>query len=478
MVGLRNSSASHLRLVPTLSVEHEDVVSDNDGAAVTDNSFVRSLRGARRSIPVSYEILIRLDEVSTQISRRIVVDSNFALDDLHTKVQHAMGWQDLHGHSWRKAGTRFPGDFEEYLPADRVADRRRAGQVAIEEDRIHLDEVLASPGDKIQYRYGRAGSWRHTLILESVSDDASDTAVVCIDGVGACPPEACVGPDEYEQLLGVLVSEELRSREWTLEWAQTDFEPERFVLSEVNDRLSSRVGTVAHRAPVRAFPLSFDIWRLFELLGPASSPELHDVFDAAGLDDRDEFSSEIRFAAGARLRMLLTLIGDEGIDFGSFCSTVDTVLDQPEFEHANLPKGARLFTLLRMWGMARKFKGRLVLTRRGFAARENSDVLWDCIVQEIPVVPDGAQRAVELLVLLAVAAGLEPADRHHLVSGSLSQIRGSRVLASEFLIPAKFVGTTVEALELIGAIGYDLVNIGSQPDAPWASYLARAVLQR
>lgn len=477
MSGPRNSSASHLRLVLAELDQQEGAASDEQ-ADTPSYPFGRSLRVPRRDLPTHYRILIRLDEVSTQIWRRIVVDSGFPLDDLHTVVQCTMGWQNMHGHTWRKAGTRFPGDFEEYVPFDRVADRRRAGQIAVDENEIHLDEVLVSPGDKIQYRYGRSGSWRHTLILESVDERSDDVSVVCAEGIGACPPEACVGPEEYEQLLGVLVSEELRSREWTLEWAQTDFEPERFVLDEVNDRLSCGGVTFAHEAVVASFPRAFDIWSLYELLGPASSSELHDVFEMACVDDRSEYSAEVRLAAVARIQMLLTLIGDDGIDVESFYSTVDASLDQPELGLVNLPQGMRLFVQLRGWGLARKLKGKIVLTRRGRSARDNTDILWDCIVQGIPVAPHGPKRAVELLILLAVAAGLDPPDRHHLVAGSLRQIRASEVLGSEPSDQGKSVGATIDALDLIGATGYDLVNVGSKQDAPWALYLARALLQR
>ena len=476
MAGLRNSSGSHLRLVPTGFDPQETTASPHS----SDMSGLpaRNSHGQRRSTPAGLRISIRLEEVSTQISRRLIVDSDFTLDDFHAVVQRAMGWHDVHGHSWRKIGTRFPGDFLEYAPLNRVADRRRSGQNTVAENEVHVDEVLLSPGDMIQYRYGRAGAWRHSVTLESVDDKAADQSAVCIEGIGACPPEECAGPEEFEQLLRVLLSEELRSREWTLEWAQTDFQPNRFVLAEVNERLAHCVGTVARESVIESFPRTFDIWNLFELLAPASAPELHDVFAMAGLDDRSESSSQVRVAASARLQMLLTLIGDDGIDVDSFLSTVDAALDQPELEPVNLPKAQRLLALLRSWGLARKLKGRIVLTRRGRSASADADVLWDCIVEGVPVASAGRTRAVELLVLLAVAAGLEPSDRHHLVAGTLGQIRSSQALIADPGISGKSAGTTIEVLDLLGAIGYDLVGMASTSDMPWAQHLARAVLQR
>ncbi|XGU20821.1 plasmid pRiA4b ORF-3 family protein [Rhodococcus sp. 3Y1] len=147
-----------------------------------------------------------LTNVSTQIWRRILVASDLNLDDLHSVVQRAMGWSDRQSHAWSKSGSRFPGEVEEYVASGSNAEQRRAGRAAIVESAVRLDEVMVSPGDEISYRYGRFGNWRHTLTLESSEVLPEGFQVVCAAGRGACPPEECVGPDEYEQLLGVLAS--------------------------------------------------------------------------------------------------------------------------------------------------------------------------------------------------------------------------------------------------------------------------------
>ena len=83
--------------------------------------------------------------------------------------------------------------------------------------------------------------------------------------------------------------------------------------------------------------------------------------------------------------------------------------------------------MLKTFGLARKHKGHILLTKRGQSAQRDESAMWSVIVEGVPVATGGSQRAVELLVLLAVAAGLSPAERHLFVSRALEPIRSSSV---------------------------------------------------
>ncbi|GAA3194137.1 hypothetical protein GCM10020255_095120 [Rhodococcus baikonurensis] len=287
-----------------------------------------------------------------------------------------MGWSDLHSHAWSKSGRRFPGEVEEYVASGSNAEQRRPGRVAVVESAVRLDEVMVLPGDELSYRYGRYGNWRHTLTLESSDRLPDGFQVVCAAGRGACPPEECVGPDEYEQLLGVLASEKLRSHEWTLEWPQTEFEPTRFEIAEVNGRLSDR-----RTSRPDEIVAPYDVAKLVECLEPARVPELHAVLDRAGIEDRSAVGELIHLEAGHRLQAVLTLIGVEGIEADDFFTTVDAMLDEPELGPVNLPKGRSLFAVLKRFGLVRKHKGQIVLTRRGQSAQRDASTMWSVIVE-------------------------------------------------------------------------------------------------
>ncbi len=470
MVGLSSSRVSHLRLVPTEPEELQRFVQEAGGVR-GGIQIARSLRSKRRAVPAQYAIRISVDNVSTQIWRRILVASDLNLDDLHSVVQRAMGWSDRHSHAWSKSGTRFPGEVEEYVASGSNAEQRLAGRVAIVESAVRLDEVMASPGDELRYRYGRFGNWSHTLTLESSEVLPDGFQIVCAAGRGACPPEECVGPDEYEQLLGVLASEKLRSHEWTLEWPQTEFEPTRFEIAEVNNRL--------HIPRPDEIVAPYDTAMLVECLEPSRVPELRAVLARAGIDDESAIGELVHVEAGQRLQAVLTLIGVEGVDADDFFTTVDAMLDEPELGPVNLPKGRSLFAVLKRFGLVRKRKGQIVLTKRGQSAQRDASIMWSVIVDSVPVAPGGSQRAVELLVLLAVAAGLSPADRHRFVAGALESIRSSSILMSGAQTSKRDTsGSTVEVLGLIGATGYELGKFGTKEDSPWAGHLARAILQR
>lgn len=330
---------------------------------------------------------------------------------------------------------------------------------------------MVSPGDELRYRYGRFGNWSHTLTLESSEVLPDGFQIVCAAGRGACPPEECVGPDEYEQLLGVLASEKLRSHEWTLEWPQTEFEPTRFEIAEVNNRL--------HIPRPDEIVAPYDTAMLVECLQPSRVPELRAVLARAGIDDESAIEELVHVEAGQRLQAVLTLIGVEGVDADDFFTTVDAMLDEPELGPVNLPKGRSLFAVLKRFGLVRKHKGQIVLTKRGQSAQRDASIMWSVIVDSVPVAPGGSQRAVELLVLLAVAAGLSPADRHRFVAGALESIRSSSILMSGAQTSKRDTsGSTVEVLGLIGATGYELGKFGTKADSPWAAHLARAILQR
>ena len=155
------------------------------------------------------------------------------------------------------------------------------------------------------------------------------------------------------------------------------------------------------------------------------------------------------------------------------------MLDEPELGPVNLPQGRSLFAVLKKFGLVRKHKGQIVLTKRGQSAERDASMTWSVIVEGVPVAPGGSQRAVELLVLLAVAAGMSPADRHRFVAGALESIRSSSILMAGAQTSRRDTsGSTVEVLGLIGATGYELGKFGTKEDSPWAAHLARAILQR
>jgi len=65
--------------------------------------------------------------------------------------------------------------------------------------RIKLASIFNTEGQKYTYIYDFGDDWIHSIKLEKIIPGKAVKAI-CIAGKGACPPEDCGGPREYEHL--------------------------------------------------------------------------------------------------------------------------------------------------------------------------------------------------------------------------------------------------------------------------------------
>ncbi len=162
--------------------------------------------------------------------RRVRMPGNLPLGLFNKLLQETMGWRNLHLHRFVVAGrTLGPASH-----ADAVGD----------EDLLTLAHAVELAGIGFCYDYDFGDDWQHRIEVEHVlSSPAATLTPVCVEGVRACPPEDCGGPDGYTELLEALKDpghprhEELR--EWlgrVSGWTAT-FDPERFDLEATNERL-------------------------------------------------------------------------------------------------------------------------------------------------------------------------------------------------------------------------------------------------
>lgn len=159
--------------------------------------------------------------------------STFTLADLHGLLQAAMGWKDEHLHQFRIDGVSYttihPAEPDE-------AHDERSFRVS----------GVAEKGRSFTYEYDLADGWLHELTVEDVHDGPADSAVLCLAGEGACPPEGCGGPSAYAGLLSILADPHHHDREDVKAWLG-DFDPAAFDLERVNDAL--RVACPRRSAP-------------------------------------------------------------------------------------------------------------------------------------------------------------------------------------------------------------------------------------
>jgi hypothetical protein len=172
----------------------------------------------------TYQIQISLDGSRPKIWRRLLIPSDLLLQDFHTIIQIAMGWENDHLYQFAK-GRNF------YSPEDCTPDEMNN----VEYEEIKISDLLKKEKDKILYEYDFGDSWRHDIILEKIlpTDDKLRNPI-CTDGKMACPPEDCGGIWGYATLLGILKQPGHEEYEDYLSWVGTEFDPTHFDKEVVN----------------------------------------------------------------------------------------------------------------------------------------------------------------------------------------------------------------------------------------------------
>jgi len=199
---------------------------------VTDPAAVADLRPGHywRYDERRVRLKVTLEGIDPPIWRRLEVPASLRLERLHDVLQVALGWTNSHLHVFEVGEERIGLPYS----LDQLTDGlyTRSGRM------VELGHVVDKGYRRFAYEYDLGDSWRHTIEIESVEDEAAgDDWVSCLDGARSCPPEDCGGVGGYEHLLEVLFDPKHPEFEETREWAGPGFEPERFDLAAVNAAL-------------------------------------------------------------------------------------------------------------------------------------------------------------------------------------------------------------------------------------------------
>jgi hypothetical protein len=180
----------------------------------------------------AYELRIELMGIEPPVWRCLRVAGDMSLGDLHWVIQVAMGWEFDHAHE-------FVVDRESYGP---VAD----GFEGLDEDEVTLDELNLRRGRKFMYTYDFGDDWRHLLRVEKVLPPTpEDLQTACFAGGRACPPEDCGGVGGYYRILEALANPDDPEFADLREWVGDEYDPARFDLEAVQQRLAKAFTTEA-----------------------------------------------------------------------------------------------------------------------------------------------------------------------------------------------------------------------------------------
>ena len=181
---------------------------------------------SRKKGPFLCLLKVELLDISPKIWRKIWVSNIMSLSHLHHILQAAMGWTDAHLHRFAIQGVEYG------LPDPDFDD------APVDERKTRLGKVLL-PKLTFEYQYDFGDNWNHRLSVEKIVPVADPLTYSFVEsGAGACPPEDCGGALRYQRFL----SRWRRNRESPevlsfLEWAGSDFDPDRFDRHAVNASL-------------------------------------------------------------------------------------------------------------------------------------------------------------------------------------------------------------------------------------------------
>ncbi|MFF0818441.1 plasmid pRiA4b ORF-3 family protein [Rhodococcus sp. NPDC003318] len=380
-------------------------------------SFVEETRGVTEPPrPAAYHLRIDLNGVVPAVWRRLVVPSTLRLDELHPVLQSAMGWTDSHLHQWRRPDAEGAG--ERYATRECIDDG--FGEDARCEEKVRLDDVLTTEGDVLVYDYDFGDGWEHTVVLETVERDASPDAALCTDGARACPPEDCGGVSGYARLLEALSDPAHPEHLDLLAWVGGGFDPEACDIGTVNVLLAGREAARLH-PPV---PDS-QVAPLLARIPYQVAPQVHALLARADLQGTfPDGLPEMKTHALAHLRWLLRRVGDDGITLTSsgYLPPVHVTAAREELEWGDWwwrpstrESDSQAFGWLResgrAFGLTRKYRGRLLLTKRGSALLHRDQDLWEYVLATLPLGREQIERDAGRLLLLATAAGATAAER-------------------------------------------------------------------
>jgi hypothetical protein len=176
-----------------------------------------------------FQLKITLNHIKPPIWRRVLVDSDIKLPDLHKIIQTVMGWTNSHLHQF-VIGNQYYSlpDDESYC---KVTDYSR----------VKLDSLFHAPKSKFIYEYDFGDGWEHSIVIEKILPREENTYYpICLDGKRSCPPEDSGGPFGYQNLLEILNNPEHEQYNEMMEWVGDYFAPEEFNLDEVNESLREK----------------------------------------------------------------------------------------------------------------------------------------------------------------------------------------------------------------------------------------------
>ena len=173
-----------------------------------------------------YQLKIELKDIKPNIWRRIQVDSNISLNELHHIIQISMGWTNSHLYS-------LIIDNIEYTVKEYDAE-----YVQFANARDYTIEKVRIDGD-FDYLYDFGDRWEHRIQIEKKIEGERLIDPICLDGEGKCPPEDVGGINGFIEFVKIIRDESHPERESYIEWYGSVYDPNKVNFEEINEQLAN-----------------------------------------------------------------------------------------------------------------------------------------------------------------------------------------------------------------------------------------------
>ncbi|MGW4465421.1 plasmid pRiA4b ORF-3 family protein [Micromonospora sp. NBC_01796] len=175
--------------------------------------MVRELSSPQRQI---FQLKVSLSDVTPVVWRRVLVPGGYTLDRLHRVLQHVMGWQDCHLHSFEIDGLQYGEPDPE-------------GELTLRDELDTRLDAVVGKGSRFRYTYDFGDWWEHDVTVEDAfGADPGERYPICVSGARACPPEDVGGAFGYRTFLVALADPDHPDHESMREWIGRSFDAEAF----------------------------------------------------------------------------------------------------------------------------------------------------------------------------------------------------------------------------------------------------------
>jgi len=357
--------------------------------------------------------------------RRLAVSSGLHLDELHAVLQAAFGWEDDHLYRfpsdpddpWGQAAALCPFDVGEW-------------QTGAPAEQVRLEEVLAGEGEQLGYLYDYGDNWEVVLTLEAIeATTGEEPPAVCRDGGGAEPPEDCGGVPGYEVIAGAQDPSHPQHAELLAEFrqwfgAEDDPAPIRLTPFDV-DTVGARLADLDLGSPARPQEVPVAVADLLAGVGrhPVRQRLLH-LLAEAEIDAPVVLDPDTAAAIVRPYQWLLERVGEDGIKLTKAGylppAHVEAAMHALDLWEEWIGAGNRedltapvldLRESAQQLGLLRKYRGRLLRTKRATTAAADPAALCHLITERMPPAKRGtAEHRAGAVVLLALAGGAASID--------------------------------------------------------------------